>query len=88
MQKINLNETVTVTLTGKGLEIFKNYCQESLALVNKVSERNMAIEEYVNKFVFENSKIRVHLWELFKIFGEECYLGCDVPFEDNEITIN
>lgn len=65
---MNLNDTVKVKLTTKGLDLIKKFYKD-LALPVCYREPD------------ENGYTTWQLWELFEMFGSHIHLGTDVPFE-------
>jgi hypothetical protein len=57
----------------------------------KLTPRGLGIyKKYYGNFpekISANNEIELQLWEMFLVFGETFFVGCDVPFEDNLITI-
>lgn len=68
--KCNTNIPVHVKLTEKGKELLNAY-------YNKYGfSKEVSFDGY---YTFQ-------LWEVMQIFGQHIYIGCTVPFENNEIV--
>lgn len=70
--KFNINETVYVKLTAKGLDVHKKYWEE----IFKYSKY-----EYNPPKPNSEGYYQFQLWDLMNIFGSSCYNGCKAPFE-------
>lgn len=68
---VNLNDEIEFRLTSRGYWIAWEYY------------KNLGVS-FPAKFSQSGSS-RCTLWEAIHIFGEHIHIGCDVPFENNEI---
>lgn len=71
--KINLNDRVAVRLTERGIVVYNRHY---------INTPNAILISYNPEVIFN-----FQLWELFSIFGEFMWHGCEIPFIDNEITL-
>lgn len=78
--EINLNDVVEVTLTDKGLQLYKDNV-ESLTIPNQYKYYLYDNLHTSNEGII----LRIQLWELMNIFGDHLYNGCEIPFKDNII---
>lgn len=69
--KISMNSTCRVRLTGVGTRVYERYFERL----------NLPVEP------LENDSVVTELWDLFNIFGESIYQGCEILFERNEIEV-
>ena len=69
---INLNRTVKVFLTKEGINIIYDYYKTT---------------KIETKIQMPNYSITMLLWELINIFAESLYMGCNIPFVDNQIIL-
>ena len=81
--KINLNDSVKVKLTDKGIDILKKQHKELYAKVlmagGEYREHNLRLDE--------EGYYKTQLWCLFRYFGEHISLGVESPFEGLDIIV-
>ena len=73
--KINMNDSVRVTLTATGAQVYNKYLSQFTFSGRR--EPNTT-EGYV---------LKTPLWDLMHIFGNSIYMGCNVPFEFNVLEL-
>jgi len=73
---VNLNDRATVTLTSTGAATYNRYLSQFTYPGRQEPNKKAG---YV---------LSTQLWELFKIFGDSIYMGCNVPFENNVMEIS
>lgn len=76
---ININDSVSVTLTPSGAEIWNAKEEDTF-------ERFKHMEWFVPKYKQSGDVLKEQLWHLFQVFGSSIHLGGDVPFENCLIT--
>lgn len=69
---LNSNDKVKVTLTEKGVSIYKRYC--------KTWDIGSQVDFSVRERTFT-------LWELMQVFGPYMGIGLEVPFENNVMEV-
>lgn len=69
--KINMNSRCRVRLTDQGIGVYERYFERLNLPAEPLDEHRLTTE----------------LWDLFNIFGESIYHGCEIPFERNEIEV-
>ena len=71
---MNLNATVSVRLTAGGLAALRRDV-ESIGMPHLIQQPRA------------DGTYRFQLWELMRVFGGSLWMGCEIPFEGNEIQI-
>lgn len=74
--ELNINDTVTVTLTEAGIAALEKHYKDLL------------FEGLVKYHHIEKNLYRFQIWELMRIFGKYMEQGAVQYFEDNRITKN
>jgi hypothetical protein len=70
--QVNFNDQCIVELTERGKEILEK------------PQFKCYMDYNYNK---DTNFLKVSLWELFEIFGNDVWHGCQIPFAHNIITI-
>ena len=74
--RLNLNERCQVVLTDRGAEVWN------------ANERQWEGYTFTTpKYKQAGDVLKESLWHLFQVFGKDIHMGCQVPFEDCNITI-
>lgn len=74
--EINLNDTVEVTLTEKGAEVYNKYLEGSYMYRQGLREQKKA-----------GDVLKEQLWHMFQVFGPHIHLGNQAPFDLCEIRL-
>ena len=72
---ININQMAQVRLTEEGAKVFNAW------------DRETQFPGWVPKDLNAGDVFKGHLWHLMQVFGPHIYMGCNVPFEGNEIQL-
>jgi len=79
IHNFNMNASAEVILTKTGADVLNKFNKRYLQYD---ASHLLNIKTYKEDDVYSSP-----LWEIMQIFGPEIYMGCDVPFKDNNIKI-
>ena len=71
---INMNNRCQVVLNQYGLNILQKHRDKF-----NLDDRHYKVES--------DNSLTTELWVIMQIFGDHFYMGCQVPFEKNEIRL-
>lgn len=81
--KMNLNDEVKVKLTVLGIRAYIDYMDSA----NKKGKPPVFKPADCIPGIDSEGYTTFHLWELFRIFGQYIYMGCDPVFENLTIVM-
>jgi hypothetical protein len=84
-ESINANRAAQVILTESGAKVINEYIENDEA-IRYLSKDQIKTLFGQNMFKSGNT-YKSSLWDIMNIFGKSMYVGCDVPFYHNEITL-
>ena len=84
-ESINVNRTARVVLTETGAKVINEYIENDEAIRYLSKDQ---IKTLFGQSMFKSGDTyKSSLWDIMNIFGKSMYVGCDVPFYHNEITL-
>lgn len=84
-ESINANRTARVILTESGAKVINEYIENDEAIRYLSKDQ---IKTLFGQNMFKSGDTyKSSLWDIMNIFGKSMYVGCDVPFYHNEITL-
>ena len=84
-ESINVNRAARVILTESGAKVINEYIENDEAIRYLSKDQ---IKTLFGQNVFKSGDTyKSSLWDIMNIFGKSMYVGCDVPFYHNEITL-
>lgn len=84
-ESININRIASVTLTESGAKVVNEHIEND-DIIRCLSKDQIKTLFGQNKFK-PGGTYKSALWDIMNIFGKSMYMGCDVPFYHNEITL-
>jgi hypothetical protein len=84
-ESINVNRLARVVLTETGAKVVNDHIKND-ETIRLLSEDQIKTLFGQNKFK-SGDTYKSSLWDIMNIFGKSMYMGCDVPFYHNEITL-
>ena len=84
-ESINVNRIARVILTESGAKVINEYIENDEA-IRYLSKDQIKTLFGQNKFK-SGDTYKSSLWDVMNIFGKSMYMGCDIPFYHNEITL-
>ena len=84
-ESININRFARVVLTESGAKVVNEHIEND-DIIRHLSKDQIKTLLGQNKFksgdIYKSS-----LWDIMNIFGKSMYMGCDIPFYHNELTL-
>ena len=84
-ESINVNRIARVILTESGSKVVNEHIEND-DTIRHLSKDQIKTLFGQNKFK-SGDTYKSSLWDIINIFGKSMYMGCDVPFYHNEITL-
>ena len=84
-ESINVNRAARVILTESGAKVINEYIENDEAIRYLSKDQ---IKTLFGQNVFKSGDTyKSSLWDIMNIFGKSMYVGCDIPFYHNELTL-
>ena len=84
-ESINVNRKAWITLTESGAKVINEYIENDDA-THYLSKDQIKTLFGQNKFK-SGDTYKSTLWDIMNIFGKSMYVGCEIPFYNNELTL-
>jgi len=84
-ESINVNRIARVILTESGAKVVNEYIEND-DTIRRLSKDQIKTLFGQNEFK-SGDTYKSSLWDIMNIFGKSMYMGCDVPFYHNELTL-
>ena len=82
---LNVNRIARVTLTEAGAKIINNYLKTDDVIQHLTKDQ---IKTLFGRTEFNaGDTYKSALWDIMHIFGKHMYMGCNIPFVNNEIVL-
>ncbi|WP_372395192.1 hypothetical protein ABMY26_06915 (plasmid) [Azospirillum sp. HJ39] len=88
MTTFNINGQLRFRLTVSGERHLRDHLAREARLCNAASpfSRKIADDESMPK-PLPDGRVQMTAWEVFHIFGPQCFIGADPMFERNELEV-